>query len=407
MSDDDVMSYARLNTLAGLLQRGRGFGARSALHNPQTAAPLIYDGIRRDWRWDSTDDRALYLARLVQDLRLSLAPIVELLGGDQEQCGRAVDVLELLALGGCDETREALRSYVREGARWVSVLESLSHQWPLEWWEDLGEVARARIGGEPEPPCFTEPWTRFGIEVQRPNPGPPPLDLTDLDDGALLDLLADPGLGSAGKVDVLRELSLRGPVEGLIPLVPSLGTPNGRRPLPLLRQAVDRLGTLAVPAARRWICDDRPWLARLGADVLADHLGPEVIPALVSELADQREARAWCGPDTTARRLARFGPAATAAVPDLRWFWLRTPHSYERAAYLEALAAIGTRGLDHAHTESLWDCEEQARLLGIAHAPDHPEALERIAALRDDPMEEPEVRAAAKARLAPRTPHRD
>ncbi|MFJ3792662.1 hypothetical protein [Kitasatospora sp. NPDC090091] len=202
-------------------------------------------------------------------------------------------------------------------------------------------------------------------------------------------------------------MARRDPVEGLLPLAPSLGTPDGRRPLPRLSCAVDHLGALAIPAARRWVCDDRPWLARLGANVLADHLGPEVIPALVSELADQRAARAWCGPDTTARRLARFGPAATAAVPDLRWFWLRTPHSYERAAYLKALAAIGTRGLDQAHAESLWDCEEQARLLGITHAPDHPETLDRIAALRDDPMEEPEVRAAAEARLAPRTHHRD
>ncbi|MFJ9518056.1 hypothetical protein ACIRPK_07285 [Kitasatospora sp. NPDC101801] len=406
MSDDDTMPYSRLNTLAGLLQRGRGFGARAALQNPQAAAPLVYDAIRRDWRWDSTDDRALYLARLLRDLKLSPAPVVDLLTGSQEQCGRAVHVLVLLAVGGCDEAREALRRYVREGAHWVSALESLSHRWPLEWWEDLGEVARARIGAEAERPWLTEPWTRFGIEVEGPDPGPIPLDLTGLSDGELLDLLAAPDLGASGRVNVLRELCRRDPVEGLLPLVPSLGTPDGRRPVPWLRRAVDRLGALAVPAARRWVCDERPWLAGLGADVLADHPGPEAIPALVSELADQRGARAWCGPDTTARRLARFGPAATAAVPDLRWFWLRTPHSYERTAYLKALAAIGTHGLDHAHTESLWDCEGRARLLGIAHAPGHPETLERIAALRDDPMEEPEVRAAARTRLTP-TPHRD
>ncbi|WP_159400967.1 hypothetical protein [Streptomyces sp. NRRL B-24484] len=407
MSDDDVMSYARFDSVEGLLQRGRGLGAVRAMQDPRAAAPFVYDGVRRDWRWDGTDDRSRYLARLLRDLGLPPTPVVDLLAGNEEQCGRAVDVLALLALGGCDEAREALRAYVREGAHWVPALESLSDLWPLAWWEDLEEVARVRIGGEPELPWFTEPWTRFGIEVQRPAPGPAPLDLTGLADSELLDLLAGPRPGAAGRVDALRELSHRGPVEGLIPLVPSLGTPDGLRPLPLLRRTLARLGASAVPAARRWVCDEREWLARLGADVLADHLGPEVIPELVAELADQWRARAWCGPDTTARRLARFGPAAAGAVVDLRRFWLRTPHSYERAAYLEALAAIDTGGLDQAHTESLWDCEEKARLLGIAHAPDHAETLERIAALRDDPMEDPEVRAAAEARLAPLTPRRE
>ncbi|MFJ7063772.1 hypothetical protein ACIQVA_40105, partial [Streptomyces microflavus] len=74
-------------------------------------------------------------------------------------------------------------------------------------------------------------------------------------------------------------------------------------------------------------------------------------------------------------------------------------HSYERTAYLEALAAIDRDGLNYAYTESLWDCEETARLLGIASAPANPETLGRIALLRDDPMETHEARAAARARL--------
>ncbi|WP_405533692.1 hypothetical protein OG592_02650 [Streptomyces avidinii] len=274
MSDEDVMPYARFDSVEGLLQRGRGLGAVRALQGPLAAAPFVYHGIRRDWRWDGFDDRACYLAGLVRDLRLSLAPVVELTG-DEGQCRRAAEVLELLALDDCDEAREALCSHVREGAHWVSVLESVSGLWPLEWWEDLGEVARARIGGEPEPPWFTEPWTRFGIEVQRPDPGPAPHDLTGLADDELLDLLAGARPGAPSRVDALRELSRRDPVEGLIPLVPSLVTPDGRRPLPLLRRAIDRLGALAVPAARRWVGDEREWLARLGSDVLAvaDRLG--------------------------------------------------------------------------------------------------------------------------------------
>ncbi|MEU4029177.1 hypothetical protein [Streptomyces anulatus] len=398
MSDEYEMTYAHPDSVEGLLQRGRGLGAVRALQDPQGAAVFVYDGIRRDWRWDGTDDRSLYLARLVRDLELSPAPVVDLLAGDEESCLRACEVLELLALAGSDEAREGLRDYVRTGEHWVRVLESVSAGWPAEWWEDLGDIARARISGEAELSWFSEPWTRFGIEVQsRPSSTRP--SRTGLRTADLLPLLADPRTENATKVDALRALNSREPSAGLIPLIPSLGTPDGRRPLPLLRRAVERLGTAAVPAAHVWAQDERPWLAQLGADILAEHPGPEALPGLVEELAEQWTARTWCGPDQTARRLARFGPDAADAVPYLRRFWLRTPHSYERTAYLEALSAINRDGLDYVYTESLWDCEETARLLGIASAPAGLETLGRIVLLRDDPMETPEVRAAARARL--------
>ncbi|MFB9512949.1 hypothetical protein [Streptomyces purpureus] len=392
------MTYAHPDSVEGLLQRGRGLGAVRALQDPQVAAVFVYDGILRDWRWDGTDDRSVYLARLVRDLELSPAPIVDQLMGDEDSCLRACDVLELLALAGSDEAREGLRAYVRRGDHWVRVLESVSAGWPAEWWEDLGDVARARIGGEAELPWFCEPWTRFGIEVQsRPSVTRP--SLTRLSTADLLTLLADSGTEDATKFDALRALNSREPSEELIPLVPLLGTPDGRRPLPLVRRAVERLGTAAVPAAHGWAQDERAWLAQLGADVLADHPRPEALPGLVEELAEQWAARTWCGPDRTARRLARFGPDAAGAVPYLRRFWLHTPHSHERTAYLEVLAAINSDGLDHVHAESLWDCEENARLLGVTAAPASPETLARIAILRDDPMETPEVRAAARTRL--------
>ncbi|MFF7260177.1 hypothetical protein ACFZCL_07785 [Streptomyces sp. NPDC008159] len=399
MSDAYVMTYSPPDSVEGLLQRGRGLGAVRALRDPEGAAAFVYDGIRRDWRWDGTDDRALYLARLVQDLELSPRPVVDQLAGDEESCLRACDVLELLALAGSDEARDGLRAYVREGEHWVPVLEAVSAGWPAEWWDDLGDVARARIGAEAELPWSSEPWTRFGIEV-RSRPFVPRPSRAGLRTEELLALLADNSAEDTTKFDALRVLNSRAPTEELIPLVPFLGTADDRRPLPPLRRAVERLGATAVPAAHGWARDERPWLAELGADVLAEHPGPEALPGLVEELARQWAERTWCGPDRTARRLARFGPDAADAVPHLRRFWLRTPHSYERTAYLEALAAIDRDGLDHVYTESLWDCEEKARSAAITSAPDGPEALERIAVLRDDPMEAPEVRAAARARLA-------
>lgn len=401
MNDEDEMFYAHPDSLEGLLQRGRGLGAVRAGQETSAAAPFVYDGIRRNWVWDGfVDERALYLARLVRDLELSPAPVVDQLSGAEDACSRAADVLLLLALGGSDEARDGLRSYIREGVHWVSVLESVAGRWPEAWWDDLGEVARSRIGSEPEPPWLAEPWTRFGIAVQRPDPRPAAHDLSGHADTELLDLLTQAPPGDRIRFDALRELCRRDPIEGLIPLVPALGTPDGRHPIVGLRRAVEHLGVLVVPAARRWAGDECAWLARLGRDVLADHVVPEALPTLIAELAEQRRTRTWCGPDATARRLARFGAAAAPAVPDLRWLWLHTPHSYERSAYLEALAAIeAASGLDYAHTESLWDCQEQARLLGIAHAPDNRTTRARIAELRDDPMEDADVQAAAAGRL--------
>lgn len=393
-----TLSYASHDSLEGLLQRGRGLGATRARRVPDEAAAFVYDGIRRDWKWDyQTDTRYLYQARLIQDLGLSPTPVIDQLAGDEDQWERAAYVLERLALAGSDEAREGLRAYIREGQHWVRALEAITDDWPPEWWEDLGGVVRARFGGAAEDlPWSSAPWDRFGIEVPEPRVPPRP-SLDGLCTDELLRLLTVNGTEFNTKVDALRALARREPAVGLLPLVPSLG--NGQRPLPFLRRTVDRLGVLAVPAARTWAVDEREWLARLGKNVLADHPRPEALPGLVAELAAHWETQTWCGPDETAKRLARFGLEAAEAVPLLRAFWLHTPHSYERADYLQALAAIDPAGLDEAYTEALWDCEERTRLLGIASAPRQPQALERLTVLRDDPMEIPEVRAAARARL--------
>lgn len=141
------------------------------------------------------------------------------------------------------------------------------------------------------------------------------------------------------------------------------------RPRPCTPCPVERLGALAVPEARRaWAADERDWLSWTGIRVLAEHGEAQDLPALIRELAAREKARQWCGPDRLAAGLARFGPAAAEAAPLLRRFWLRTPHSYERPALPEGTGAIDPTGLDRAYTESLWDCEPGARLLGIASA---------------------------------------
>ncbi|MFF8768745.1 hypothetical protein [Kitasatospora sp. NPDC015120] len=130
------------------------------------------------------------------------------------------------------------------------------------------------------------------------------------------------------------------------------------------------------------------------------------VETLVGRLERDWVEKRWCGPADTARALARFGARAADAASLLRRFWLWTPHSHERVAYLEALAVIEPAGLEGIYAECLWDCEDAARLMGVERAPDGPEVRERLARLREDPVETPEVRAAASARLAALTgPH--
>ncbi|MFJ8628481.1 hypothetical protein ACIRD3_37360 [Kitasatospora sp. NPDC093550] len=347
--------YAPANTLPGLLQRGRGLGALMAAEDPAAAAELVHGCLRWEWRWDAQiDERHLYLARLLRDLELPLGPVIELLSAaDEDTRDRVAEVLRLLAACGSAEAREAVR-----------VL-------PVE--DERQPVAR------------------------RPDAPDP---MAESPSSALLALLADPDEPERRKSDALGVLHDRDPESGLVPLVPSLGTADGEHPLPLLPGVIRRLGALAVPAARAWAASDTRWLAREGLGVLAEHGEAQDVPALIAALERDWVDRTWCGPVFLARGLARFGPEAAEAVSLLRRFWLQTPHSYERPAYLEALIALGSAGTEQASTESLWDCEADARLLGVEHAPDRPHVRDRLAALRDDPIEVPEVRKAAAARLA-------
>ncbi|MFD0260616.1 hypothetical protein ACFVH7_20405 [Kitasatospora indigofera] len=405
MSDEsaDERTYARADGLEGLLQRGRGLGALLAARDPEGAAELVYGCVRYDWRWDSVDERHLYLARLIRDLDLPPGPVVALLTLDEDACDRATRVLELLAKSGSLEAREALRAHVREGEHWLAVLESVADCWPAAWWRDLADVARARIDGDER--LRGDPEARETLRsllgpaaVPHPSRRVSRLEVTPTS-GTLLTLLADPGAREDAKVRALRLLACRPPEPGLLALVPSLSNTDGQFPLPGLARAVARCGSLAVPAARTWVEDGRNWLVRLGLEILAEHGDAADIPVLTAHLTADLEQGSWCGPKVLAAGLARFGPQAAEAVPLLRRYWLHTPHSYERPAYLGALAAIDPGGLEYAYTESLWDCEADARMLGIAGAPDLPQVRDRLAQLRDDPLETPEARRAAAARL--------
>ena len=69
--------YAPYRSLRGALQRGSGI-AVARLHAQPEQAQLVYECTSRDTRWDwQVDDRYTYLARLLRDLNLEPAPLVE------------------------------------------------------------------------------------------------------------------------------------------------------------------------------------------------------------------------------------------------------------------------------------------------------------------------------------------
>jgi hypothetical protein len=153
------MTYEPSNTLAGQLQRGLGRGALGARDD----AAAVYACVREDYRWWwHIDERAVYLARLIRDLDLSVAPLIDRLHAadpddDSNEFTNTLQVLEALGRAGVDGVVDELRRYVTEGPHWQQALETVARQWPVELWDDLLPVVRGRVDGL----VFGQPWQRW------------------------------------------------------------------------------------------------------------------------------------------------------------------------------------------------------------------------------------------------------
>jgi hypothetical protein len=105
----------------------------------------------------------------------------------------------------------------------------------------------------------------------------------------------------------------------------------------------------------------------------------------------------WCGYDALARGFGRLG--VTEVVPRFRALWHRTPHSYDRAAYLEALLTLDPDATRQLLPDALADCEGDVRVVAARHAPLTGEVRRRLGRLRLSPIERTDVREAAVDRL--------
>ncbi|MFI5909455.1 hypothetical protein [Dactylosporangium sp. NPDC051541] len=399
MSLDDDWHYLPTRTRAGALQRGLGRGAVRAGQDP--AAPeLIYACIRRDHRWLPLDDRGVYLARLVRDLDLPVGPIVARLFTATDETGEFTHVLrvaEALARSGSEPMVESLRRYVQIGHYWREALTAIAaggRRWPTaslptaslptaslptrpvsletpaNWWDDLLTVAADRLAcsGRPLHLPPGPPWGDWAARDERIQAavahGPEPLR-------GLGELLSAADLYDDDPADADSE--------------PCLAEP-----------AADSLAS-----ARRAVEDPASGGYWRGLCVLAEHGDESDGPALLAGI-DWLDKRAddMCGYDRLVDGLARVGgDAARQALPKIRSLWF-SPHSYERAAYLRARLALEPDACAGALTEGLWDCEADVRLISVRQVPLDAKLERRLEYLRDDPIELPDVRAAAAERLA-------
>jgi hypothetical protein len=333
------------------LQRGCGTaGAWVATH--QVAPELVFDCVGRDYRWDrQVDERTVYLIRLVFDLELTIDPILEQVWragrnteDDSNRFGQGVDVLAALARMHAAAAPDALRQYVREGERWVDVLQTVADTWPSEWWDDLAPVVAGRAADTSPEEVFTgqEPWLRWAgrdrridMVIQRAQPASPwqcpSLTLRGAPVTALLSLLADQGAPAERLSAVLHEFARhRDPEPRLLDITDHLAA----RPDVIrigLFHALENLGPQTVRHARQWArSPSHPqwWRAVV---TLTEHGEPADVPALLSAL-DRRDSAKddWCGYDALARGFARLG--VTEVAPRLRSLWRHSPHSYERAS---------------------------------------------------------------------------
>ena len=354
-----------------------------------------------------TAEGAVYLARLVRDLPMPLAPIVDQLLDDEDHAfENALEVLEVLGRAGVDEAVEAVRRYIRDGERWIAALETVARAWPVAWWDDLRPAVSDRIGplATHDRVWISQPWTTWADRDERiaalvrpsePDSGPR-RRFAAQPAQSLLAVLRQPGREDDWR-DALRELRLRPPEPELLDLAEALAVSKAVGPL---RGAITAMGEPALPAARRWAeAGDHP-LTWTGLRLLAAHGGTADVPALIAGL-DRLDADPddRCGYDELATGLARIGgPTATAVLPRLYRLWF-SPHSFERAAYLRAMVTLDPPGTRPLLVEGLWDCESDVRLLATQQTPMDAETRERLEYLRDDPIETPEVRRAAGERL--------
>jgi hypothetical protein len=412
-------------TLHGQLQRGRGEGARRALAE-SGAGELVYDCIRRDPRWDhQVEARALFLVRLVLRMDMAVEPIsahlfdaADRVDDDEWRVDLAINVLVGLVRSGRSDALTSLRRYVVGGRHWRWALDAMWSAGDSRFCQGLAGQVLARVSdrelADAVDPVWgpwvewsrTEPRVRAAVEAERQRRvglrgrqhAAGELDrVADADRESLIRQVRE-GDRPVGRRLAVVELGRRGDL-AVLALAEDPAIRNSRGGLPGLTQALNELGGVAVKRARSWVSGGDDVLVAHGIAILAEHGDQRDVDVLLARLIAAVRGGDWCATEQPARGLGRL--QATAAAPMLLTAWRDTSHSYARADILIGLQGAAPQAAQECLGEGLDDCEPDVRRISCQAVDLDLAARARVRVLGDDPLEEDEVRAAARNRLQP------
>ncbi len=377
----------------------------------------VYACVRRDPRWDrQCESRRLYYARLMVDLELQAGPVGEHLfdpsdhtDPDDWRVDLALGVLADLVRLSRREAAVPLRRYAEEGAQWFDAVVELIDLADPSLTAGLDELVAARcddadlallIPGGHNP--VIEAWA-----ARQPRVAAALARQREAGRAARRAMVAAPGRDAQSEDELLELARRRG--DGAIAAIFELGRrrtraarprrgtaaaaaePGRRRGAPALRD----YGPETLPRARAWAAE-RGGCADMGLRILARYGTRQDIPLLMDELRGAVARREWAAPPGRSRTGAT---TCGEAVPLLKTAWTESTYAYLRPRILTALTRTAPHTAESYTVEGLWDCEEGVRAEAARSAPLTRETGLRLRRLHQDGAEEPDVRAAAGARL--------
>jgi len=171
------------------------------------------------------------------------------------------------------------------------------------------------------------------------------------------------------------------------------------------RALVSLPSSVTLPLARAWFDAPGDHFQHLALGILEKHATVADVQMVRGALQPSLSRQTWEWNESSLQEsmldiLARFPEAGP--YPESEIAFKQAPSSSVRSAAARVLATSDQHTFAHGLAqECLWDCEEEARLLGCMHADlVRPTVLSRIQALAGDPWEEKEVSDAAQKRLA-------
>jgi hypothetical protein len=447
--------------LLAQLRSGHGEGARRALAARGDAAraeviTALDSCVLRDPRAvPATESRSLYYARLYLRLDAGLDSLAAHLlcdddwnDDDADRTGLPLTVLGDLAMAGRADAVDLLRRYADEGRDWTLALEQLARLGDSAAMHGMLELALERGDDDELYECVRRttgmrPWRIWGFQEPRMRAIVEKVDLdwwrwelsrgkgTTRAEAPTVDqvlseaaesprrsfvcgrrlasvatsahrglILSTAWSGAAGaRIAALRYLGDVGD-PALLDLAESALA--SETPAPVRQAVVQAVGALrtgeAVARARAWLGRDGA-LGDVAVRILAGAGEPADGPALIAALRRCRPAGDRFTLIDLVDGVGRLG--LTEALEPVRGVYRASPYAGLRSRAVDTLARIEPDFTATTAVDCLWDCEAETRLVAVDWADTHVDGVtDKLRELAADPVENDEVRQAARRRLA-------